>query len=62
MVRQVPDANAAFVALNPNDGAIIALVGGFDFNMSEFNRVTQSLRQAGSNIKPSYIQRQWIKA
>ncbi|BBU99608.1 Penicillin-binding protein 1A [Providencia rettgeri] len=49
---QVPDANAAFVALNPNDGAIIALVGGFDFNMSEFNRVTQSLRQVGSNIKP----------
>ncbi|WP_285317347.1 peptidoglycan glycosyltransferase/peptidoglycan DD-transpeptidase MrcA [Providencia rettgeri] len=49
---QIPDANAAFVALNPNDGAIIALVGGFDFNMSEFNRVTQSLRQVGSNIKP----------
>nr|WP_274523199.1 MULTISPECIES: peptidoglycan glycosyltransferase/peptidoglycan DD-transpeptidase MrcA [Providencia] len=49
---QVPDVNAAFVALNPNDGAIIALVGGFDFNMSEFNRVTQSLRQVGSNIKP----------
>lgn len=49
---QVPDVNAAFVALNPNNGAIIALVGGFDFNMSEFNRVTQSLRQVGSNIKP----------
>ncbi|HHR6031183.1 TPA: peptidoglycan glycosyltransferase/peptidoglycan DD-transpeptidase MrcA [Providencia alcalifaciens] len=51
-LAQVPDVNAAFVALNPNDGAVIALVGGFDFNMSEFNRVTQSLRQVGSNIKP----------
>ncbi|EMD1717110.1 peptidoglycan glycosyltransferase/peptidoglycan DD-transpeptidase MrcA [Providencia stuartii] len=49
---QVPEVNGAFVALNPNNGAIIALVGGFDFNMSEFNRVTQSLRQVGSNIKP----------
>lgn len=51
-LAQIPDVNGAFVALNPNDGAIIALVGGFDFNMSEFNRVTQSLRQVGSNIKP----------
>ncbi len=51
-LAQVPDVNGALVALNPNSGAIIALVGGFDFNMSEFNRVTQSLRQVGSNIKP----------
>ncbi|KLN95505.1 peptidoglycan glycosyltransferase/peptidoglycan DD-transpeptidase MrcA [Moellerella wisconsensis] len=51
-LAQVPDVNGALIALNPHDGAIIALVGGFDFNMSEFNRVTQSLRQVGSNIKP----------
>lgn len=51
-LAQVPDVNGALIALNPHDGAITALVGGFDFNMSEFNRVTQSLRQVGSNIKP----------
>ena len=49
---QIPDANAAFVALNPQDGAIAALVGGFSFEQSKFNRVDQARRQAGSNIKP----------
>ncbi|PQQ36140.1 peptidoglycan glycosyltransferase/peptidoglycan DD-transpeptidase MrcA [Photorhabdus laumondii] len=51
-LAQVPEANAALVSIDPNDGAVKALVGGFDFNLSKFNRVTQSLRQIGSNIKP----------
>lgn len=49
---QLPDVNSALVSLNPKDGAVLALVGGFDFNQSEFNRATQALRQLGSNIKP----------
>ena len=49
---QIPDVNAAFVALNPQNGAIEALVGGFSFELSKFNRVDQAKRQAGSNIKP----------
>lgn len=51
-LAQVPEVNAALVSIDPNDGAVKALVGGFDFNLSKFNRVTQSLRQIGSNIKP----------
>ncbi|MEC5319108.1 peptidoglycan glycosyltransferase/peptidoglycan DD-transpeptidase MrcA [Brenneria populi subsp. brevivirga] len=51
-LAQVPDVNSALVSLNPNNGAIEALVGGFDFNQSKFNRATQALRQLGSNIKP----------
>ncbi|WP_353407001.1 penicillin-binding protein 1A [Pseudoteredinibacter isoporae] len=49
---QVPKAQAALVALNPQDGAIISMVGGFDFAQSHFNRVTQAKRQPGSNFKP----------
>ena len=51
-LAQVPDVNSALVSINPNDGAVMALVGGFDFNQSKFNRATQALRQVGSNIKP----------
>lgn len=51
-LAQVPDVNSALVSLDPANGAIKALVGGFDFNQSKFNRVTQALRQVGSNIKP----------
>ncbi|PHM74028.1 peptidoglycan glycosyltransferase/peptidoglycan DD-transpeptidase MrcA [Xenorhabdus kozodoii] len=51
-LAQVPAVNAALVSINPINGAIDALVGGFDFELSKFNRVTQSLRQVGSNIKP----------
>jgi len=49
---QVPLVNSALVSLNPENGAVRALVGGFDFNQSMFNRATQALRQVGSNIKP----------
>jgi penicillin-binding protein 1A len=51
-LAQIPDVNAAFVALNPKSGAIQALVGGFSFDISKFNRVEQARRQVGSNIKP----------
>lgn len=51
-LSQTPDAQAALVSLNPTNGAIISLVGGFDFNQSHFNRVTQAKRQPGSNFKP----------
>lgn len=51
-LAQVPDVNSALVSIDPNNGAVKALVGGFDFNQSKFNRVTQALRQVGSNIKP----------
>lgn len=51
-LRQLPTAEAAFVALDPKDGSILALNGGFSYSKSNFNRVTQSSRQAGSAFKP----------
>ncbi len=51
-LSQLPKAQAAIVALNPQNGGIQALVGGFDFNQSHFNRITQAKRQPGSNFKP----------
>jgi penicillin-binding protein 1A len=51
-LSQVPRAQAALVALNPQDGSIKALVGGFDYRVSSFNRVLQAQRQPGSNFKP----------
>lgn len=49
---QVPEVQGALVALMPNDGAIKALVGGYDFQQSKFNRAVQAKRQAGSSFKP----------
>ncbi|MEI8632226.1 transglycosylase domain-containing protein [Vibrio sp. PP-XX7] len=51
-LSQVPAANTAFVAMDPDSGAVLALVGGFNFIHSKFNRATQSVRQVGSGIKP----------
>ena len=51
-LAQLPQVEAAFVALDPTDGAILALVGGFDFRRNKFNHVTQALRQPGSAFKP----------
>ncbi|OUU39129.1 MAG: peptidase [Cellvibrionales bacterium TMED49] len=51
-LTQLPRAQAAFIALIPNNGAITAMVGGFDYKHSNFNRVTQATRQPGSNFKP----------
>lgn len=51
-ISQFPDASGAFVALNPFNGAVEAVVGGYSFYQSQFNRATQAKRQVGSNIKP----------
>ncbi len=51
---QIPAIQGAFVAMDPNDGSIEALVGGFDFKQSQFNHVTQARRQPGSSFKPFY--------
>ena len=48
----MPQVEGALVALNPNDGAILALNGGFNFYKSKFNRVVQAERQPGSGFKP----------
>ena len=51
-IGQMPDVEAAFVAVNAEDGAYRALVGGFDFSRKQFNHVTSAWRQPGSSIKP----------
>jgi penicillin-binding protein 1A len=51
-LAQVPQAQAAVVSLDPMDGAITSLAGGFDFSTSKYNRVTQAARQPGSSFKP----------
>ncbi len=51
-ITQLPEVQAALVACSPEDGAVRALVGGFDFSRNKFNRVTQAWRQPGSSFKP----------
>ncbi len=51
-IVQLPQVEAAFVSASPHDGAIYALVGGFDFNRNQFNHITQAWRQPGSSFKP----------
>ena len=51
-VVQLPEAEAAFVSLDPGNGAIRALVGGFDFHRNKFNHIAQAWRQPGSSFKP----------
>ena len=53
-LAQIPEAESALIALDPNDGAILSLVGGFDYfeGQGKFNRVTQAKRQPGSGFKP----------
>ncbi len=51
-VVQLPKVEAALVSINPHDGAIRALIGGFDFHQNQFNHVTQAWRQPGSSFKP----------
>jgi len=52
VLGQIPAANSALVSLNSDNGAIEAMVGGFSYEQSKFNRATQSLVQVGSSIKP----------
>lgn len=51
-IVQLPQVEAGFVSASPRDGAIYALVGGFDFNLNQFNHVSQAWRQPGSSFKP----------
>ena len=51
-ITQLPEVEGAFVALDPRDGSIKALVGGFDFAKNKFNHVAQAWRQPGSSFKP----------
>ncbi len=51
-ITQLPEVEGAFVSIDPRDGSIHALVGGFDFNKNKFNHVTQAWRQPGSSFKP----------
>ncbi len=51
-LTQLPSVESALVSVDPRDGAIRALVGGFDFSRNQYNHVTQALRQPGSSFKP----------
>jgi penicillin-binding protein 1A len=51
-LAQVPEAQGAVVSIDPDDGAVNALTGGFDFTLSKFNRARQAFRQPGSSFKP----------
>jgi len=51
-LRQIPEVSGACVAMDPFTGRVLAMVGGFSFDQSEFNRATQALRQPGSSFKP----------
>ncbi len=52
VLSQVPIVEGALISMNPQNGGIFAMVGGFDFERSKFNRATQAKRQPGSNFKP----------
>ncbi len=52
LLAELPEAQGALVALDPNDGAVVSLVGGFDYYENKFNRATQARRQPGSGFKP----------
>lgn len=52
MLSQMPEVSSALVSINPQNGAIEAIVGGYSFDISQYNRATQAKRQVGSNIKP----------
>ncbi len=52
VIVQIPSAEGSIIALNPNNGAIKALIGGFDFNKNSFNHAVQAMRQPGSGFKP----------
>ncbi|HWE72193.1 MAG TPA: penicillin-binding protein 1A [Stellaceae bacterium] len=51
-LRQIPAVSGAFVAMDPHTGRVLALEGGFSYEMSQFDRATQAMRQTGSAIKP----------
>lgn len=52
LLRQIPEVQGAMVSMNPQTGRVVAMVGGWSFDSSQFNRATQALRQPGSSFKP----------
>jgi penicillin-binding protein 1A len=52
LLRQPPEVSGGLVAMDPHTGRVLAIVGGFSYSQSEFNRATQALRQPGSSFKP----------
>ncbi len=52
VITQIPGVEGALVAINPNDGAIKTIIGGFDFTHNNYNHITQAIRQPGSGFKP----------
>ena len=58
-LSQIPNVSGAFVAIDPQNGSVLALVGGFDYNYTKFNRVTQAKRQPGSSFNLLYIRLHW---
>ncbi len=52
VIRQIPEVNGAIFVMDPHTGKVLALTGGYSFNISEFNRATQAKRQPGSAFKP----------
>ncbi len=51
-LRQVPEVQGALIAMDPHTGRVLAMVGGYDYSQSQFNRATQAMRQPGSAFKP----------
>ncbi len=51
-LRQIPEISGAMVVMDPRTGRVLAMVGGFSFDQSQFNRATQAYRQPGSSFKP----------
>jgi penicillin-binding protein 1A len=51
-LRQIPEISGAIVVMDPHTGRVLAMVGGFSFDQSQFNRATQAMRQPGSSFKP----------
>ena len=51
-LRQIPGVQGALICMDPTTGRVLAMVGGFSFDQSQFNRATQAMRQPGSSIKP----------
>ncbi len=54
-LRQVPEVEGGLIAMDPHTGRVLAMVGGFSYAQSEFNRATQAMRQPGSSFKRSFI-------
>ena len=64
-LRQIPEISGGLVAMDPWTGRVFAMVGGFSFSQSEFNRATQALRQPGSVLQAFRLRdgaRQWLYA